>query len=304
MYYSDSDDSDSVRYSKPSLYQFSKSAYFAAARGDLQTLSELFPNPDVIFDGETPLTNAVKNNQYSSAEFLLKRGASPNVFNDDNITPLMAAVENGNHRIVRLLLKHGGSISIIDNYGNNALSIAVDFADQKMIKLLLSKSDLNELDKGRWNPLMIAVHFGHEDVLRLLIEYGALIDKQGENGRNALFMAVYQNRKQIAKFLLSKGANPNLKDSFGQTPLLMSINKQNDPQIIKDLLKYGADPRVPNDKGIDAYEYLKKIWNKKSETLREIKVILNAHRVGELKRIGGYLSIIPTDVIRLVVEIL
>ena len=45
--------------------------------------------------------------------------------------------------------------------------------------------------------------------------------------------------------LLSLGANPNIPNYFGETPLYLSVNKKNlDALII--LLKYNADCNIPN----------------------------------------------------------
>ena len=52
---------------------------------------------------------------------------------------------------------------------------------------------------------------------------------------------------------LIRGADPNVKDEYGDTPLLLAINvddfNNNRLNIVKHLLKYGANPNLINDDG-------------------------------------------------------
>jgi len=54
---------------------------------------------------------------------------------------------------------------------------------------------------------------------------------------------------KIAEYLLEQGANPNLQDSDGMTPLHWAIRASN-PQVARLLLSRGADPNIQN-KGDD-----------------------------------------------------
>lgn len=58
------------------------------------------------------------------------------------------------------------------------------------------------------NNLLIAA--GHEEVVRLLVENGASINVQSQNGFTPLYMAAQENHDICVKYLLSKGANQGL----------------------------------------------------------------------------------------------
>ena len=91
-----------------------------------------------------------------------------------------------------------------------------------------------------------AVHFaayGHADLLRLLIEYGADVDAYGYEGNHQwsppLVLACWEGSRETVQILLEAGANPNLPAIHGGSPLHSAINHW-DQWKIDILLRYGA----------------------------------------------------------------
>jgi len=78
----------------------------------------------------------------------------------------------------------------------------------------------------------------------------------GEPDRTPLHWAVQENSKDVAKILLSKGANPNAVDSDGQTPLHITAGEGN-YVLAKTLLGYGADKSKKDKYGSTPYKYAK-----------------------------------------------
>lgn len=71
-------------------------------------------------------------------------------------------------------------------------------------------------------------------------------------GTTLLMRAISTENYEHVKFLLKKGANPNIKSKIGTTALFYSIIYSNfnyltkdDPKYVRILLKYGADPNIP-----------------------------------------------------------
>lgn len=74
------------------------------------------------------------------------------------------------------------------------------------------------------------------DMARLLISKGANVDVQDEDGETLLMEACDDENMEVIKMLLEAGANPNLRDKDGDTVLSMTSSDE-----IKLLLKqYGA----------------------------------------------------------------
>ena len=51
---------------------------------------------------------------------------------------------------------------------------------------------------------------GQEEVVRLLVEHGASVNVQSQNGFTPLYMAAQENHDNVVKFLLANGANQSL----------------------------------------------------------------------------------------------
>ncbi|MGX2981911.1 ankyrin repeat domain-containing protein [Helicobacter sp. 23-1045] len=76
------------------------------------------------------------------------------------------------------------------------------------------------------------------------------IDELGLSS-NALNIASYQGHLEIVKYLISKGANVNAKDSFGWTALI-SASSNGKLELVKYLISKGADVKAKSNDGYTA----------------------------------------------------
>ena len=60
----------------------------------------------------TPLFRCVVSRNFQAIEYLLSKGADPNIANENNETPLHQAADNAQLDIARLLLRHSASPNI------------------------------------------------------------------------------------------------------------------------------------------------------------------------------------------------
>lgn len=81
-------------------------------------------------------------------------------------------------------------------------------------------SDLNEKDPfGGSSPLITAALFDKREAAKLLLDAGADINFQNNDGSTALITASFFGRPEIVQMLLAKGADKTIKNKYGTTAL-------------------------------------------------------------------------------------
>lgn len=136
----------------------------------------------------------------------------------------------------------------------NALHAAASSGNEDLINYLLEqKMDINAATKNGWTPLFIAARDGRSEAAKLLIFRGAKLDTQSNLGATPLLMAItqkYPSEKEqldLITYMLARGADPNLADRNGQTPLFYATALKN-KKIIALLKKHGAKLTSPTKK--------------------------------------------------------
>ncbi|MEM7781376.1 MAG: ankyrin repeat domain-containing protein [Pseudomonadota bacterium] len=92
-----------------------------------------------ITTGETGLHIVVARRDTLWVQFLLQRGANPNVRNNDGFTPLQLATQLGFLEGVEELLKRGATVDIADSQGETPLITAVHQRNLPLVRRLLAE---------------------------------------------------------------------------------------------------------------------------------------------------------------------
>jgi ankyrin repeat protein len=93
------------------------------------------------------------------------------------------------------------------------------------------------------SELHIAAYEGDVERVKKLLEKGANPNIQDEVGRTPLRNAAFKGHVDVVKLLLEHGADPNIQNEYGDTPLHMAVYWGR-VDVVKLLLEYGADPTV------------------------------------------------------------
>ncbi|XP_046643226.1 serine/threonine-protein phosphatase 6 regulatory ankyrin repeat subunit A-like [Daphnia pulicaria] len=180
------------------------------------------------FDGLNFLITRVKKSQEID-EILKDEDFDINGRNQIGETLLLVAILGNNVNAVRRLLERGADPTIRDEESYTLIHEAVfNHTDSGIINLLLEsgKVDINETD-----PI-----------------YGV----------TALHMAVRDSNTATAGFLLSKGANPNIANKYGYTPLHYAASCAKDMDIVELLLNHkDVDVNLMNEDVSSALCYTK-----------------------------------------------
>jgi ankyrin repeat protein len=129
--------------------------------------------------------------------------------------------------------------------------------------LVKVSNDINSKDEEyERTSLMYAVIDEENEVVKLLLENGANVNIQDDNGYTALHFASKENLLDVAKLLLEHGANTNTQDVHGNTPLFWAVFKsKGEGKMIKLLLRYGADKHLENKHGVSPLKLTNTITN-------------------------------------------
>ena len=91
------------------------------------------------------------------------------------------------------------------------------------------------------------------NLVRDLIELGANLEWQDEDGWTALYECAWHNYLEIARMLIDAGADVNIQDNVGWTALHYCA-RWNHPEIARMLIDSGADKTIPSNSGKLPYE--------------------------------------------------
>ncbi|MBE9117549.1 ankyrin repeat domain-containing protein [Lusitaniella coriacea LEGE 07157] len=208
------------------------------------------------------LETAIAREDIELIKNLINKGANVNAVNrETGETSLMLAAYTGNLQLVKILLEAGALANAVNREtGETALVFAAQRGHKDIFEYLLPlTTDLQqkqyaeaELPRGlllkarRDDPLLssliAAVVRGEIQTIRELIVKGANINVFDENGETPLYISVSNYAIDVARVLLELGADPNTpaeNDSY--TPLAEAIVRRY-TEMVTLLIEAGANP--------------------------------------------------------------
>ncbi|CCD47337.1 similar to ankyrin repeat domain-containing protein 29 [Botrytis cinerea T4] len=96
----------------------------------------------------------------------------------------------------------------------------------------------------RTHPLYYAASFGLADIVRIILDTEPDIDINALGGRahaTALHVACYREHYKVAKLLLERGADPDIPNVLGESPLYWARPNNPDGNMVELLLEHGAN---------------------------------------------------------------
>lgn len=208
---------------------------------------------------------AAKANDAAAINAFLAAGMDPNTKDQSSLgTPLISAAAHGDIEIVRSLLNGGANVNERDRGGNTALLRALETPHDDVAELLLAQQsvDLNAQGLSGLTVLMRYVGRDREEMVRKMLERGANVSLQDNDGDTALHNGARRGNVNILRLLLGKGADPNVKNKVGGTPLMWAaVFGHSD--AVRVLLENGADASLKDNKGMTAAAWA--VENKRDE---------------------------------------
>ncbi|WP_300367280.1 ankyrin repeat domain-containing protein [Brachyspira sp.] len=244
-------------------------------------------------NNQTASINILKNSPYTDLNVLLESNTKIKNSNYDIDGSYYSAMDiaavNRNFESVKLLIDSGANINFQMKEKPRSEFLASEYANPKILELYLNKNiyllmnsedvvsliksasignnaeNINylvknlgiDVDTKDTNTMLhYAVGNGSIEAADKLIKLGANVDNTNSNFKTSLHYIIENHSNKLLEsvnLLLSKNADPNIKDKDGNTPLHLAVinaNKSRNEyiQVINALIKYNANINALNNK--------------------------------------------------------
>lgn len=163
--------------------------------------------------GRTALMAATYHNQVQAARILIEAGADVNAQDKILNSPFLYAGAEGFTEIVSLCMKAGADYKVYNRYGGSALIPACERGHTEVVALLLTdkKFPVDHINRLGWTGLLEAIILSnggpaHQQIVKMLIAAGANVNLADKDGVTPLAHARQKGQKEIVKILEEAGA--------------------------------------------------------------------------------------------------
>lgn len=236
-------------------------------------------------EGRTALMRAIEAKDESAVAHLLDLGASVDTLDEDKMSPLHLAAYQGSETILNLILAKQPDLDCLDAWGRTALSRAVEFPNlarilleeganpdltkyygftplalsaedgrSKTVEVLLDhgaqvnlQTDITDEYSGGWTAVCIAANYDHPDIVKMLLDAGALLSFKNNQGITPLHVATLSTARVLLQY--RKRFNINQPTKHSMTALHCAIRWSESTEITKLLIDSGADLNLQDSEG-------------------------------------------------------
>jgi uncharacterized protein len=173
--------------------------------------------------GLTALLFAARQGHLDCAQALVEAGADKDQQDPDGISPMVTAIVNAHYDVAAYLAERGADVNLADEYGRSALWAAVDMhtlphstrpdnpesetvSSTDLLKVILAHGADPNVQLLTHPPIRSSGDRGADNILTI--------------GASALLRAAKAGDTVGIRMLLDRGADPNLPNKQGVTPLM------------------------------------------------------------------------------------
>ena len=189
----------------------------AAARGDLVEIEKRIASGEnkeaTDSRHRTPLHVATYEKQHDAARLLIRLGADPNKLEIDRYDIITIAAVANDVPMLKIALEGGGNPkAITSRYDGTALIAAAHLGHAEVVRTLIAaKAPLDHVNNLQWTALIESIVLGdggsnHTETLRALVDAGANVNIPDGSGATPLKLAKTRGYREMIAILEKSGA--------------------------------------------------------------------------------------------------
>ena len=220
------------------------------------------PAPSVVLSDPStwelysPLHSACSGGRLACTSILVEQGMSVNMPDNHGRTPIMYAIDSGHLEAVQWMIRKGADYRVVDRFGNTTLHFLSDRYNSGEICSYLLELMTNEersrtvaaVNSAGDQPLHRAARFGNAELVALLLNSRAQVNRVGRRGRTPLHYAARHSHAPLITRLVSANAEINVRDGTGRTALHYAVMRDNEA-CIRALFGAFADALIGDSSG-------------------------------------------------------
>lgn len=185
--------------------------------------------------GNTALFNAAGRNTLAAVKFLAEKSNAVTTVNKKGETALTRAIRTNTDEVVAYLISKGADVHLKDKNGNNLAFHLIQsfngkgkaFFDKKIAALQKGGLSIAEKQKDGRTLLHLAVDKNDLELVKKVSDFKIDVNAKDANGNTALHYAAMKSKNdKILKFLISLGADTNIKTDFDETVFDLAIDNE------------------------------------------------------------------------------
>ena len=189
----------------------------AAARGDLVEIEKRIASGEnkeaTDSRHRTPLHVATYQKQHDAARALIRLGADPNKLDIDRYDIITIAAVANDVPMLKIALEGGGNPkAVTSRYDGTALIAAAHLGHAEVVRTLIAaRAPLDHVNNLQWTALIESIVLGdggsnHTEALRALVEAGANVNIPDGSGATPLTLARSRGHRDMVAILEKAGA--------------------------------------------------------------------------------------------------
>eukprot|EP00904_Undaria_pinnatifida_P001089 jgi/Undpi1/10981/HiC_scaffold_30.g13282.m1 len=228
----------------------------AVHRASVSTVRELLLDEDVDKEQEierkfTPLLLAAQDGLVECISELIEAGANVEARTDTSFTPLLLAAKSGHLEAVRELRVAGrADVESSNSRSFTPLLLACQNNHYEVVHELVVEAKANieaRTDQG-YTPLLVACQAGNLELAKFLVSHGAELGAVTARGMSALHLAAETGAAGLLRMLCDAGAPLEIASCTWDTPLTLATYFGH-IEAVEELLSLGANANAVDEDG-------------------------------------------------------